>query len=252
MIALMAAVLLALPTASPAPSPAPVVDFEAGTAHENLTRGYPDWNKQYLRITRKTADNGVFYAEFSSNSRFDKSDDQILLGAFVPLSERWMASVEGDASNTHYVLPAESIYGGVTYASGAGWFESLGLRHTDYDSANVNGTTLNIEHYWYNYRANYSVTAANLAGLGPDVEHAVEVDRYYGRHNSSVGIGYTAGREVDSVGPAQVVTSSVHGWNINGRHWISGNWAIVYGAGTFAQGTFYTRAGERVGLDYRF
>lgn len=252
MIALLAAVLIAVPTASPAPSPAPVVDFEAGVAQENLTRGYPDWRKQYLRITSKTSDNQVFYAELSSNSRFDKSDDQILLGAYVPLSERWMATVEGDASNTHYVLPAESVFGGVTYASGSGWFEGLGARHTDYDAASVNSATLTIEHYWKNYRIDYAATAANLAGLGTDVEHAVELDRYYGKHDSSVGVGYIAGREIDSVGPAQLIISRVHGWNINGRHWLTANWAIVYGAGTFAQGAFYTRVGGRVGLDYRF
>jgi len=252
MIALLAAVLLAVPAPSSQPSPAPVVDFEAGTAHENLTRGYPAWSKQYLRITRKTADREVLYAELSSNNRFAKCDDQFLLGAFVPLSERWMASAEGSASNTHYVLPAESIYGGVTYASGGAWYESMGLRHTDYAAASVNSTGVTIEHYWYNYRANYSVTAANLAGLGMDVEHAVELDRYYGKRNSSVGIGYTAGREIDSVGPAQLVTSRVHGWNVSGRHWMNATWAVVYGGGTFAQGTFYTRTGGRVGLDYRF
>jgi YaiO family outer membrane protein len=252
MILLAAAALVAV-FASPTPSPAPAaVEVETATSHETLTNGRGSWNTQYLRLTEKTADRQSVYVQLSSNSRFGKNDDQILLGAYVPLSERWMANVEADASNTHYVLPADSLYAGVQYASGGAFFEGLGLRHTDYDTASVNSAIFSLEHYWRDYRVSYSLSAANLGGWGTDVEHSAQFDRYYGKYNSSLGVGYTIGREVDNVGLPQLVTSGVHGWSLNGRHWMNGNWALVYGAGTFTQGAFYSRTGGRLGLDYRF
>ncbi len=252
MILLQAAALISV-LASPSPSPVPnSVQVESGAVHETLTNARPAWNTQYLRITTTTGQRQTTYVELSSNTRFNKTDDQVLVGAYVPLGERWMANAEGDASSTHYILPSYSLYAGVQYASGSAFFEGLGVRHTEYDVASVNSATFSLEHYWRTYRVSYALSAANLSGWGTDVEHALEVDDYYGKRNSYVGVGYSAGREVDNVGLPQLVTSRVYGWNLSGRHWMNQNWAIVYGAGRFTQGAFYSRTGERLALDYRF
>jgi YaiO family outer membrane protein len=252
MILLQAAALVTV-LASPSPSPAPsTVDVETGAEHQTLTNDRPAWNTQYLQITSKTADNQTVYMTLSSNTRFDQTDDQILIGAYIPINQRWMASAEGDASNTHYILPAESIFGGIQYASGSAFFEGIGVRHTDYDTASVNSASFSLEHYWRDYRVSYTLTTANLAGMGTDVEQAAEIDTYYGKRNSVFGIGYITGREIDNIGLPQLVTSHVDGWNITGKHWLNANWAVAYGAGTFTQGSFYSRTGGRLGLDYRF
>lgn len=251
MILLQAALLIAV-AASPSPSPVPAsVQIESGVAHENLTNGRGDWNSQYLLITQQNADRQSVYVQISTNKRFGQSDDQVLFGTYVPLSARWLLNAEADASNTHYVLPAESVFTGVQYASGGGFIEGAGARHTGYDSASVNSGVFSIEKYWGVYRFSYMLTAADVAGSGTDVEHVMELDRYYGKSNSVVAVGYVSGREVDSVGLPALVTSRVQGWNVHGRHWMNRNWAIVYGAGTLMQGTFYTRTGGQLAVDYR-
>lgn len=254
MIELLQVAALAAALASPSPAPvAPVaLDVESGISHENLTNDRPSWDAQYLRITTKSADRQVLYTELSSSRRFGESDDQVLVGTYVPLSATWLASAEGSASNTHYIMPMYSLYAGIQYASGGNWYEGLAGRHTDYDAASVNSGTLSLEHYWNTYRFRYALTAANLAGTGTDVEHAAELDRYYGKSSSYIGVGYIFGREVDNAGVSRLVTSRVDGWNISGRHWMNANWAIVYGLGAFSQGAFYTRSGGHAGVDYRF
>lgn len=251
MIFLAAGALITV-LASPSPSPAPAVEIETGVSHETLTNGRAPWNSQYVQVTAKNADHQAVYVQLSSNQRFDESDDQIVLGMYTPLGERWATTGEVSASNTHYILPAESVYGAVQYASGGGFFESLGARHTDYDAASVNAATFSVERYWRAYRFSYRVVAAHVAATGTDVEHSVQVARYYGKHNSVVGVGYDAGREVDNVGLPQLVSSHVYGWDVNGKHWFNDSWGASYGVGTFAQGSFYTRNGGRLAVDYRF
>jgi YaiO family outer membrane protein len=240
-----------LATPSPPPPPPAYVDVQASYSHESLTNGRKSWDGRALRFTQQSSGRTV-YVELSSNSRFGQDDEQVLAGAYVPLSERWMAIAEAGAADPHGILPAESFFGGMQYASGSHWYEGIGARHATYDPASVNSAIATLEHYWRSYRFYYTFTAADLAGEGTDVEHAAEIDRYYGKNPSFIGIGYVSGREVDAAGASLLISSRVRGWNVSGRHWMNRNWGVVYGIGTFAQGNLYTRKGGRLGLDYRF
>jgi YaiO family outer membrane protein len=238
--------------ASPSPSPAPVVEVQTGVSHESLNHDYPSWDTEYLRVLER-ADAQTVYAELSSTSRFDKSDDQLLLGAYVPLSADWTAFGEMSTSNTHYVLPSISAMLGVQYDSGSSWFEGMAFRHTDYDSGSVNSAIFSLEHYWRFYRFRYALTAAHLSGSGTDADNSFELDRYYGAaQQNSVGIGYVTGRELDNIGLPVLVTSHVHGVNVSGRQWVSRTLGLMYSFGSFTQGSIYTRSGGYLGLDYRF
>ncbi|HZZ63899.1 MAG TPA: YaiO family outer membrane beta-barrel protein, partial [Candidatus Baltobacteraceae bacterium] len=93
---LLAAGALITVLASPSPSPAPVVDVETGVSHESLSNGRPPWNSQYILLTAKNAEHQVMYMQLSSNQRFNQNDDQILLGAYIPVGERWTATAEAN------------------------------------------------------------------------------------------------------------------------------------------------------------
>lgn len=249
---IFAASLVVLPSPSASAAPDSTYSYEAGVTHETLTNNYPAWDSQYLRLTKHTADNQTLYTQFETTSRFNRQDDRFTLGMYLPLSAQWMFFGEGSASNSHYILPADSVTAGVQYNSGGRWFEGLAARHTDYDSDSVNAGILTLEHYWNRYRFYYALTAANLASTGTDVEHAFEVDRYYGKQGASYfGISFATGRETDNVGLPELVTSHVDGWGITGRHWMNERWALVYGLGAFNQGRLYARSGGHLGIDYR-
>lgn len=243
------ALLGATPAPAPTPTASPTVDFEAGWNHENLTNGFPPWDSQYLLITKRY-NQRVSYALIEAINRFSKHDDQITAGMYLPLSAKWAGTLEASASPAHRIVPSYSVAAGAQFGSGL-WYEGLTLRHTSYNAASVNSAVLGIEHYWKAYRIVYQLTAAHLAATGTDVEHALEVDRYYGERSSFVGLGYTTGREVENVGLPALLVSNVNGWKLTGRHWASQHWAVVYGLQSFTQGTSYTRSGGHLGLDYR-
>jgi YaiO family outer membrane protein len=254
-LAILAALLFGAVAAAAAatnpPVPAPTTDLELGATYESLTNGFPAWSSQYLLFTKKYDAQRVDYAEVDDVSRFSKHDVQLTLGAYFPLGARWAGFAEGSFSPTYRVLPSNSIAAGATYNSGSKWYEGVTLRHTGYASTNVNSTALSLEHYWASFRIAYSVTAAHLQATGTDVDHSIELDRYYGEKNSYVGIGYTFGREVENVGLPALLVSNVNGLSISGRHWTSDRWAIAYGLESFKQGASYTRSGGHLGLDYR-
>lgn len=250
---LIAATISTAPAPTASPTPAPAIDYQAGVSHETLTNNRPDWDSQYLLLTQRSADNQTVYLQLQTVSRFDKVDDQITLGMYLPLGAQWMFFGEGSASNAHQILPASSVTAGVQYNSGGHWFEGIAARHTEYDANSVNAGVFSLEHYWNRYRLYYALTAADLAGTGTDVEHNLELDNYYGKQQRSyVGVSFTTGREIDNVGLPALLTSHVDGWSVLGRHWVNDRWGIVYGAGTFNQGTLYSRAGGHLGIDYRF
>ena len=238
--------------AAPAPPAArPTTDLELGATYESLTNGFPAWTSQYVRVIRKVDNQRVDYAEFDLVDRFSKHDTQLTLGAYFPLGTRWTGMAEGSFSPTYRILPSNSVALGATYESGAKWFEGLTLRHTGYRSTSVNSTALSVEHYWGTFRFAYLVTAAHVEATGTDIDHSIELDRYYGARNSYVGLGFTAGRQVENVGLPALLVSNVSGVSLAGRHWTSDHWGIAYGLESFAQGKSYTRSGGHLGLDYR-
>jgi YaiO family outer membrane protein len=250
---LLAAALAASPAPSATPVPVPSLEYQAGVAHESLSHGYPSWDSRYLRVTQQNAPREIFYGQFETASRFDRQDDVVTLGAYLPLGPQWEFNIEGSASGTHNILPASSVTAGLQYASGGNSFEGLAVRTTQYNAASVNSGIVSVEHYWKQYRLYYALTAAHLAAIGTDVEQSAEIDRYYGKGEESfVGIGYLTGREIDNTGLPVLLVSHVEGWSIAGRHWLDTHWAIVYSVGSVAQGSLYTRTGGRVGIDYRF
>lgn len=245
--------IIQVPAPSPVPSPSstPTLDLEGGASQESLTNGRQGWYTQYLRVTQRD-DNRVFYAEADATTRFGQYDSQYTIGGYVPLGGPWTAVVQGAFSPTHRVLPSGAVTVGLQYASGDRWFETLSGGSTTYTANSVDTVKLITEHYWGPYRAAYTITVAHLAFTGTDVEHALELDRYYGTRQSSVGISYLTGREVDNVGLPSLVSSYVQGWNLIGRHWFGDRWGLVYGAVHLNQGTFYSQTGGNLGLDYRF
>lgn len=250
---LIAAALAASPAPTPTPAPDASLEYQAGIAHESLSRSHPSWDSRYLRVTQQNAPGEIFYGQFETASRFDRQDDFVTLGAYLPLGPRWEFNLEAGASGTHNVLPASNVTAGVQYASGGNSFEGLALRTTQYDAASVNSGIVSLEHYWKRYRLYYTLTAAHLAAAGTDVEQSGEIDRYYGSSEKSyVGFGYVTGREIDDAGLPLLLVSHVDGWNVVGRHWLDTHWSVVYGFGSFEQGNLYTRTGGHVAIDYRF
>ena len=232
--------------------PSPPVDVELGASHERLTNNRPDWSSVYLEAARTFRPRNTLYGGVRHTRRFDLDDDEAYGGLYYPVADTWTTLLEASASPSHNVLPQYSLYGQLQKTLWQGLNLGAGLRYTEYTDDRVRMATGNVEYYWSAYRAAYTFYSSRVEDAGSAPAHRFQFNYYY-TDDSSIGIAYARGREVESVGPpVGLVTSDVREWMISGRHWFAKNWALSYEVLDHEQGILYRRQGLRVGLRHRF
>lgn len=237
-------------TPEPAPQPTPVVDVIAAGEEDWLTNNRGTWTTYSATVIDKWTTQRAAYLEFDDALRFRQEDQQLTAGMYFPLGRRFEGLTEV-SSSTGNVLPQYSVLGQAIYSSGAGWDEQLGYRHTQYTTATVNSGTLTVERYWKSFRASYALTGASLAGTGFEFTHAFALDYYYGRQNSSMGLRYATGKDIEPIAPGRLLVSPVNGWDVTGTHWWNDRFGTTYDVSDLVLGTLYTKWGIRLGLRAR-
>jgi YaiO family outer membrane protein len=150
------------------------------------------------------------------------------------------------------VLPRGSAFAQVFKSLPQGWGLNLGYRRSEYTSNGVDMLVAGGERYWGDWRGAVTVYSGKPDGAPSAESYRFQLTRYYA-DRSYVGIGYTFGREVENVGPPLgILVSDVRDLTINGRHWLTRDWALAWDLVAHEQGTLYRREGFRLGLRYRF
>ena len=248
---LLFAVLMAFALAARGQAPSPV-EVELGGSTENLDKGLPDWSSVYLEAARTFRPRHALYGGIRQTRRFNQNDDEAYGGLYYPLGETWTAVVDGSFSTSHNVLPEYAVIGQLQKMLVRGLTVGGGVGYTQYTVDDVRRATGGIEYYWSSYRAAYTFYSSRVNDLGSAPAHRFQLNYYY-TDDSSAGIAYATGREVESVGPpVGVVTSEVREWMLYGRHWFSRNWGLSWEVLDHEQGVLYRRQGVRVGLRHRF
>lgn len=227
-------------------------EVELGATRENLSKGLPDWRSLYLEGAHYIADRQTLYGGVRRTERFNKYDTEEWIGYYHPLAPTWTLLLEGSVSEQHQVLPKGAAFAQIAKLLPYGWGLNLGMRRSEYTTSGVNMLVAGAERYWGNWRAAYTLYSGRPDG-GPSAEsHRLQLTHFYGER-SSVGIAYTFGREVENVGPpVGILTSDIRDLTINGRHWLTTDWALTWDLVAHEQGTLYRREGFRLGLRYRF
>lgn len=227
-------------------------EIELGATRENLSKGLPDWSSVYLEGAHRIADRQTLYGGIRRTERFDKYDTEAWIGYYHPLAPTWTLLLEGSASEQHQVLPRGSAFAQVFKQLPEGWGLNLGLRRSEYTSNGVSVLVAGGERYWGDWRGAVTVYSGKPDGAPSAESYRFQLVRYYGEH-SYVGASYTFGREVENVGPpVGILTSNVRDLTLNGRHWITRDWAIAWDLVAHEQGSLYRREGFRLGLRYGF
>lgn len=230
----------------------PQNSLELGYSRENLTNNNSDWTSTYLLGSRKLGERRTFYGGLRETRRFGLDDSEAHAGLYFPLGTTWGGVVEGSYSGTHEVLPHNSVYGELQKILPGGWGLGLGLRHNEYTSTASNVVSLLAERYWGNFRGAYTLYSGSPEGASSAASHRLQLSYYYA-DRSSVGLSYSNGREVESVGPPRgVVVSDVLNWTVTGQHWLTPAWALTYDLVYHEQGDFYRRQGLRLGVRRSF
>ena len=250
----LAAALLAgatVATAAMAQEPKPRLEAELGTSVEHLSNNLPAWRSNTVDFSSSGEYKRSYYGQLRSTERFSQKDSDVTVGAYLPFGQQWTAQLEAGASDTHRVLPRYSLLGQLDRRLDGGWGLQAGLRRSEYERSGTNLTIFGLDRYFRNYRAAYTLYSGRPDGGASGASHRLQWSWYYGEHNS-LSLSAAHGREVESVFPAGLLTSTVSNRTLFGRHWFSPTWAVSYEASVQEQGDLYTRRGIRVGLRHAF
>lgn len=230
----------------------PANAIEAGGSYDNLNHGFDDWYSEYLYAEHRFAPHQLLYGQIEHTNRFGLDDGQIVTGYYHPLSKEWQLWLEANASPTHEVLPRWSGFVDIGRNLPYGFRAELGYRHSDYSPNAADLGLLTLERYFSNFRAAYTLFVGKPEGAGAASANRLALSYYY-TDFSSVTLAFTAGREVENVGPPTgIVTTDVRDVSLYGRHWLSRDWELTYEVHWHEQGDLYSRQGLRIGLRRAF
>ena len=229
----------------------PRIGLEGSHAREGLTGPNAPWTDSWLRLDLKLATLQAFSARLRETERFGLRDREQALGAYLPLGGGWSVELELSASSTHRVLPRHALLAQVGKSFGGGWGAYAGLRRSAYTQSEADLRLFTLERYFGAERIAYTFYSGRPDGGGSAPSHRLQWSHYF-NDRDFIGLSVAAGREVENIAPAGLVTSRVRSLYLTGRWWFAPDWALTAEAGVHEQGSLYRRHGLRLGLRHEF
>ena len=223
--------------------------IELSTFRDYLSGDYDHWQGVQLDYEYRFAPRQIAYGALTRSERFDQTDHELLAGFYYPLTPRLTLNAEASYSPAHEVVARNTALASLQYALGKGWVVSGGVRHAEYNAATATQLPLNLEYYFGSYRLGYSPTITSISGHTL-YNHRVQFSYYY-NDISFATLSYGRGEESDEF-QSNFIVSDVYTYGINGRHWLSQQWAVSWELSKTRQGSFYERSGFRLGLRRAF
>ncbi len=221
------------------------------SARERLSNGTPDWTDTGIEIVHQFDKRKLVIGGLTESSRFGLDDTTASAEGYYPLSERLTGYVAASGSDTHRVLPRDTVAGQLALSLDRGWGLLGGLKQSNYNTTTVDIVDLTLERYFSDYRAAFTVLPAHSRTAGNATSYRFAFGYYYGEENR-VQLLYANGTEVDRpVGVDLIIATRVRSTALFGRHWFSPAWALDYAVSRTAQGSV-NRNGYNVGVRYRF
>ncbi|MCK9394412.1 MAG: YaiO family outer membrane beta-barrel protein [Methylobacter sp.] len=226
--------------------------LDVGGSYEKLDRQYDSWNSAYLGASHRFGDRRNLYGRATQVDRFALQDASVMAGFTLPVSERWTFGLETDESPTNLFLPRWSLLGSAHYKMDYGFGALFSFRHISYRAENNEIGTVGLERYWGNWRLAYTLYVSQLeAASAATFSHLGTAAYYYGDHDY-IGVSISNGQEVVRLDPSRLANADTESYSLQGQHWLTPAWAVVYDVSLNLQGTSYTRRGAVFGLRYAF
>ena len=223
---------------------------ELGYAREHLSNDSPDWQDTGIDITHRFGAREYLGVSLHDAKRFGVEDVSAAAFYLMPLSDKVAASIEGSLSPGASFLPQKMLAATLQYEFAPAWLLHGGLKSASYAQDHVTEGSLKLERYVSDF--SWSVGWKPVHALGRYAQSfEVRGNYYYGARNM-VGIIAAYGQEATSVAPDEVVIADVRSIALLGRHHLTPRWALTYAITRTEQGTFYTRTGGRLGVQYSF
>lgn len=240
------------PEISDVPSPgARPNEIELTGSFDDLSDGRDAWRGITLRLSHDFSRRENIYAILRGTDRFNEADQELRVGGYLALSEKWTLNLESSVSPSHEVLPHWSVSGRIQRDLSDGWNVQLGLLHRKYTRVESDTGSLTFERYWSDYRAAYTLSTTRIDGGSPGYTHTVQADYFYDDRSFVGAFGYV-GEELESLGRGVLLVRDTHGLGLRGVHWFRPEWALTWLVEQQYIEDAFTRRGAFLGLRHRF
>jgi YaiO family outer membrane protein len=231
--------------------------IEVGGTYDGLNNARGSWNSQYLDFSKQFARRTSVYGGVQRSERFNLEDAQLNLGGYLPIADRWTVNLEGTYSPTGRVLAQHSETFRLLHNFDFGLVLGAGYRFREYRTATTHAALFSAEQYLGPFRLAYNYSPSFVSSQDAHT-HSVQLGYWYTDY-SFVNLSYSVGNEINNIetgsplcGGICVVSSQVAYYGINGRHWITPEWAITWAFSHQSQGPYYDRTGGQIGVRWAF
>ena len=226
-------------------------EVAAGHVHERVSNQPNDWTESLVELLRKFGDRKLIVGRLVETERFGLRDTTASLAGYYPIGSRSTLYAEASGSDTHRVLPRDSLHIQLAQELGAGWGVMGGLKQARYDRTTVEIADLTLEYYFSSFRLALTSLPSHSTTAGSASSNRMQIGHYYGTDNN-VQFVVASGEEVDRpIAAGTIARASVRSTVLYGRHWLERDWALTYTLGRTRQGDSI-RDSAGVGLRYRF
>lgn len=225
------------------------ITARAAVTYDKLSNNLASWREYSMAANHDIDKQQFIEAGLVRTSRFDLEDNQINALYLRKFTPDLVATIDGNVSPTHRVLPKYTLSGTISYVFLPATVGQFGVKTTSYDETRVNQVTIGVERYIGAFSLGATWRPARAFGKSIDGGE-VRINYYYGER-SSISMLLGAGEEVTPIGEFKTITK-VRAGALFGHHWLDQNWAVTYAVSRTRQGDFYNRTGVNIGLQYAF
>lgn len=218
---------------------------------DDLSDGLADWRSLQVSLAKTLGPRRSVYGSARVVERFDRTDRQFTLGSYSPVRKGLTALVEVSHSPSYELLPRWAGTAQLAQEVGRGWVVTGGITRTEFRTDESTGFITGTEYYVKNYRFAYFLSGGFAREAGFAAGHRFSVNQYLSDRTSwGATIGF--GEEVESVGPGQVLRTSVLGLSVGGRLTVGRSGSIIGDIGYVRQGDLYVRRSLTLGYRHAF
>lgn len=218
---------------------------------EDLSGGLADWRSLQVTLAKPLGPRRSVYGAGRVVERFDRTDRQFTLGTYQPVRKGLTSLVEVSYSPSYELLPRWAGTAQLAQEVGNGWVVTGGISRTEFRTDESTGFVAGVERYVKNYRFAYFLNGGFAREAGFAAGHRFSVNQYL-TDRSSWGVTVGFGEEVESVGPGQVLRTSVFGLSLGGRLAVSKAGTLLADIGYVRQGDLYVRRSLTIGYRHAF
>ncbi len=221
------------------------VEVRAG--RDALSNGVSAWQDQGASLRYSLSNRAGIGVAGEQLQRFGMDDRRATAELSMALG-RWLTlGVEGEASDTHRMLPRAGGAAQLHLALPGSWGLNLRGALRRYDANDVRGGSAALEKYWGNSMLSYTATPVQLAKLDPVVTHSARYAYFFG-DRGSVTLQGSVGKEVEALVATGPLVAPVRGVGMWAALPVAPHLALTWAGDVSQHEGFFTRKRAQVGV----